>query len=265
MEKQFGAAPMPIQELRLVDFGREVHVVPPGSERPFNPFLRQWAFPFDLTSQPTKLHAMVGPTPEDFFQSALDCESRAELLPQAIENYQRVVDLAPVHRGSDDRAAVDIEVGPGLPAGCLEVRVGNARSLDGRARVRYRPAEIGRAGLDRRCEPAAVASAAVDRGSIGHATAGNHQAAYRARLASRLGEVNAGFQQLVDGAKKLHKGLTEGAAKLRMVMWLEAKTGLSFSRRPVDLTMPKSDPLVARTHGDQSTAVEKPEEVLLRD
>jgi len=38
---------------------------------------------------------MVGPTPEYFFQSALDCESRAETLPQAIENYQRVVDLAP--------------------------------------------------------------------------------------------------------------------------------------------------------------------------
>ena len=38
---------------------------------------------------------MVGPTPEDFFQSALDCEARAETLPEAIENYQRVVDLAP--------------------------------------------------------------------------------------------------------------------------------------------------------------------------
>jgi tetratricopeptide (TPR) repeat protein len=95
MEKQFGAAPVPIQELRLVDFGREIHVVPPGSERPFNPFLRQWAFPFDLTPQSAKLRAMVGPTPEDFFQSALDCESRAETLPEAIENYQRVVDLAP--------------------------------------------------------------------------------------------------------------------------------------------------------------------------
>ena len=95
MESQFGAAPVPIQELRLVEFGREVHVVPPGSERPFNPFLRQWAFPFDLAPQPAKLRAMVGPTPEDFFQSALDCEARAETLPEAIENYQRVVDLAP--------------------------------------------------------------------------------------------------------------------------------------------------------------------------
>ncbi|MGC1382680.1 MAG: tetratricopeptide repeat protein, partial [Candidatus Acidiferrales bacterium] len=53
------------------------------------------AFPFDVPAQPAKLHAMTGPTPEDFFQSALDCEARSETLPEAIENYQRVVDLAP--------------------------------------------------------------------------------------------------------------------------------------------------------------------------
>jgi tetratricopeptide (TPR) repeat protein len=95
IEKQFAGPALPVQELRLVEMGREIHVVPPGSERPFNPFLRQWAFPFDIAAQPAKLHAMVGPTPEDFFQSALNCESRAETLPEAIENYQRVVDLAP--------------------------------------------------------------------------------------------------------------------------------------------------------------------------
>jgi tetratricopeptide (TPR) repeat protein len=95
IEKQFAGPPLPVQELRLVELGREIHVVPPGSERPFNPFLRQWAFPFDIAAQPAKLHAMVGPTPEDFFQTALDCESHTDTLPQAIENYQRVVDLAP--------------------------------------------------------------------------------------------------------------------------------------------------------------------------
>jgi putative drug exporter of the RND superfamily len=87
----------------------------------------------------------------------------------------------------------------------------------------------------------------------------------RARLASRLGEVNDGFRQLVDGAGKLHKGLTEGAAKLRMVMWLEAKTGLSFSGRPADRPAPRTDSLVARTRGDESEVPEKPAEVLLRD
>lgn len=95
IEKQFGDRGLPVQELRLVKLGSEVHVVPPGSETPFNPFLRQWAFPFDVPAHPAKLHAMTGPTPEDFFQSALDCEARSETLPEAIENYQRVVELAP--------------------------------------------------------------------------------------------------------------------------------------------------------------------------
>jgi tetratricopeptide (TPR) repeat protein len=97
VETQFsaGADPRPVQELRLVELGREIHVVPPGSDRPFNPFLQQWAFPFDMPMEPAKLHAMIGPTPEQFFQTALDCEERTDTLPQAIENYQRVVELAP--------------------------------------------------------------------------------------------------------------------------------------------------------------------------
>ncbi|MGA8036147.1 MAG: tetratricopeptide repeat protein [Candidatus Acidiferrales bacterium] len=95
IESQFAASPRPVQELRLVELGREIHVVPPGSVRPFNPFLQQWAFPFDMPVEPAKLHAMTGPTPEDFFQTALSCEDRAETLPEAIENYHRVVELAP--------------------------------------------------------------------------------------------------------------------------------------------------------------------------
>jgi Flp pilus assembly protein TadD len=48
-----------------------------------------------MPAQPAKLHALAGPTPEDFFRSALDCEASTETLPQAIQNYQRVVELAP--------------------------------------------------------------------------------------------------------------------------------------------------------------------------
>jgi RND superfamily putative drug exporter len=51
----------------------------------------------------------------------------------------------------------------------------------------------------------------------------------RARLASRLGEVNEGFHQLSEGAKQLNKGLTEGAAKLRAAVWLGQKTGLNLT------------------------------------
>jgi RND superfamily putative drug exporter len=51
----------------------------------------------------------------------------------------------------------------------------------------------------------------------------------RARLASRLGEVNEGFRLLSQGARLLNKGLIEGAAKLRAVVWLEQKTGLKMT------------------------------------
>jgi putative drug exporter of the RND superfamily len=70
----------------------------------------------------------------------------------------------------------------------------------------------------------------------------------RARLASRLGEVNAGFHQLADGAGQLQKGLTEGAAKLRAAIWLEEATGLTLTGKPVDPRAPKSDSTVTRAH-----------------
>lgn len=51
----------------------------------------------------------------------------------------------------------------------------------------------------------------------------------RARLASRLSEVDKGFIQLAEGANQLSKGLIEGAAKLRAAVWLEQKTGLNVT------------------------------------
>ena len=75
---------------------------------------------------------------------------------------------------------------------------------------------------------------------------GSPQPLERARLASRLGEVNAGFHQLADGAEQLSKGLTEGAAKLRAAIWLEETTGLTLTGKPVDRPTPKSDASVTR-------------------
>ena len=51
----------------------------------------------------------------------------------------------------------------------------------------------------------------------------------RARLVSRLGEVNQGFRQLSEGARLLNRGLIEGAAKLRAAVWLEQQTGLNLT------------------------------------
>jgi tetratricopeptide (TPR) repeat protein len=95
IEQQFGGSALPLQELHLVEQGGDVLVVPPGAQKPFSPLRQQWVFPFDTPSRIAKLHSMAGPTPEDFFETALSCETRHEMLPQAIENYQRVVELAP--------------------------------------------------------------------------------------------------------------------------------------------------------------------------
>jgi putative drug exporter of the RND superfamily len=75
---------------------------------------------------------------------------------------------------------------------------------------------------------------------------GSPQPLARARLASRLGEVNDGFHQLSDGAGLLHKGLAEGAAKLRAALWLEEKTGLALTGKPTSTSEPKSDSAVSR-------------------
>ncbi len=51
----------------------------------------------------------------------------------------------------------------------------------------------------------------------------------RARLSSRLGEVNEGFGKIAEGATRLREGLSEGVAKLRAALWLERKTGLALT------------------------------------
>ena len=76
----------------------------------------------------------------------------------------------------------------------------------------------------------------------------------RARLASRLGEVNDGFHKLSDGAGLLHKGLAEGAAKLRTALWLEERTGLALTGRPKPANEPKSDAAVSRAHTRETLA-----------
>jgi tetratricopeptide (TPR) repeat protein len=95
LERLLGRAPLPLQELTLVERGRSLAVRPPGASAPFDPLSGQWLFPFEPELEPGELHAMAPQTPEELFQSALDCESSRDLLPQAVENYRRVIDLAP--------------------------------------------------------------------------------------------------------------------------------------------------------------------------
>jgi tetratricopeptide (TPR) repeat protein len=95
IEQQFSEAPLPLQELRILEQGRDVLVIPPGAVRPFSPLKQQWLFSFDPIELQGKLHSLKGPTPEELFQTALDCETQPELLPRAVENYRQVLELAP--------------------------------------------------------------------------------------------------------------------------------------------------------------------------
>jgi tetratricopeptide (TPR) repeat protein len=98
IEEQFGplgAVPLGVQELRLVDHGSEILVIPPGYARPFNPIKKQWAFSFSPETEAPKLHTMAGRTPEQLFEMALHYETREETMPQAVDVYRQVLNVAP--------------------------------------------------------------------------------------------------------------------------------------------------------------------------
>src|SRR5262249_47834645 len=71
---------------------------------------------------------------------------------------------------------------------------------------------------------------------------GSTQPLDRARLSSRLGEVNEGFGKIAEGATQLRDGLSEGVAKLQAALWLAKKTGLP----PTPTPPAPGDPKAAR-------------------
>ena len=95
VEEQFDASAVPLHKLRLIEWGGELLVVPPGETQPFDPIRKQWAFPFERQAQSANLRSMSPRTPEELFEAALQFEARPETLPEAAENYRRVLELAP--------------------------------------------------------------------------------------------------------------------------------------------------------------------------
>ncbi len=88
----------------------------------------------------------------------------------------------------------------------------------------------------------------------------------RARLASRLDEVNRGFRQLSEGARLLNKGLIAGASRLRAAVWLEQKTGLNLTgsvTRAAMLKPPSSREQSAAAPGPVPAAASAPTSALL--
>jgi tetratricopeptide (TPR) repeat protein len=95
IEEQFDVPAVRLHELRTIEHGGEILIVPPGDSRPFDPIRRQWAFPFSVTPNPTNIRPMSAPTAEEHFEIALQLERRPESLPEAAESYRRVLESAP--------------------------------------------------------------------------------------------------------------------------------------------------------------------------
>lgn len=95
LQQQFGAAALALHQLQFVEQGRDVMVIPPGDSRPFNPWKQQWAFSFDATDPREKLRSLSGPTAEDLFRSALECEADVDALPEAVSYYRQTLEISP--------------------------------------------------------------------------------------------------------------------------------------------------------------------------
>jgi len=95
LEKEMGGAPIELQEIRFVKQGRDILVIPPGGTRPFNPIRKQWAFEFGEIAKLRELPSIASPTAEELFERANVLESTLESLPQALENYERVLEMTP--------------------------------------------------------------------------------------------------------------------------------------------------------------------------
>jgi tetratricopeptide (TPR) repeat protein len=95
IEEQFEAFPLRLHELKTIERGGEILIVPPGETRPFDPIRRQWAFPFETAPKTGNIRSLAGRTPEELFESALQLEARPESLADAAESYRRVLAAAP--------------------------------------------------------------------------------------------------------------------------------------------------------------------------
>lgn len=95
VEQQFGAQPLAVHQVQFIEQGRDLMVIPPGDSRPFNPLKRQWAFSFNSAAPETKLRALTGPSSEDLFRAALECETDESTLPEAIDYYQQILERSP--------------------------------------------------------------------------------------------------------------------------------------------------------------------------
>jgi len=93
---ELGQPALRVENLQLLEYGRRVAVVPPGtSGPPFDPIARQWVLPLQRRESIQKLHQLESRSAEEWFEIAAASEGRPDSVYEAIFAYQRVIDLAP--------------------------------------------------------------------------------------------------------------------------------------------------------------------------
>jgi tetratricopeptide (TPR) repeat protein len=95
IEEQFDTPSLRLNELRTIERGGEILIVPPGDSRPFDPVRKQWAFSFEAPAHRANIRPMAARTPEEIFEDALRFEARRESLPDAADSYRQVLEAAP--------------------------------------------------------------------------------------------------------------------------------------------------------------------------
>jgi tetratricopeptide (TPR) repeat protein len=95
MANELGQSSLRVENLELVDYGKSIAVVAPGTNAPpFDPISGQWVLPLRRPDA-GKLHQLESRTAEEWFEIAAGSESHPDTVHEAIFAYQRVIEMAP--------------------------------------------------------------------------------------------------------------------------------------------------------------------------
>jgi tetratricopeptide (TPR) repeat protein len=99
IERQLGGPALRVENLRLLECRQSVAFVLPGAvSPPFDPLERQWILPLQgmqASQAASNVHQLGSRSAEDWFEIALGAESSPETMDEAVEAYQRVIELSP--------------------------------------------------------------------------------------------------------------------------------------------------------------------------
>lgn len=96
IERQLGGPPLRMENLRMMECRRSVAFVLPGAiAAPFDPLECQWVLPLQALRVSGSLHQLESRSSEEWFEIALAAESNPEMVSEAVDAYQRVIEISP--------------------------------------------------------------------------------------------------------------------------------------------------------------------------